>query len=88
MCSELYGVNHQSMPIEIHVVSDNEFSAWMKNLKKNMLITTEALELLDLNNKGVYLMVSTVIEHEHDHHIKGWKRWVLSTNHRISDQCI
>ena len=27
-------------------------------------------------------MVSTVIEHEHDHHIKGWKRWVLSTNHK------
>ena len=27
-------------------------------------------------------MVSTVIEHEHDHHIKGWRRWVFSTNHK------
>ena len=27
-------------------------------------------------------MVSTVIEHEHDHQITGWKRWVLSTNHK------
>ncbi len=27
-------------------------------------------------------MVSTVIEHEHDHQIKGWRRWVLSTNHK------
>ena len=25
MCSELCGVNHQSMPIEIHVVTENEF---------------------------------------------------------------
>jgi hypothetical protein len=22
-------------------------------------------------------MVATVIEHEHDHDIKGWKRWVF-----------
>ena len=27
-------------------------------------------------------MVSTVIEHEHDHHVTGWRRWVLSTNHK------
>jgi len=27
-------------------------------------------------------MVATVIEHEHDHDIKGWRRWVLSTNHK------
>ena len=27
-------------------------------------------------------MVSTVIEHDHDHQITGWKRWVLSTNHK------
>ena len=27
-------------------------------------------------------MASTVIEHEHEHHITGWKRWVFSTNHK------
>ena len=27
-------------------------------------------------------MVATIIEHEHEHHVKGWKRWVLSTNHK------
>ena len=27
-------------------------------------------------------MVATVIEHEHDHEVKGWKRWVFSTNHK------
>ena len=33
MCSELCGVNHQSMPIEIHVVTQNEFDAWVKEAK-------------------------------------------------------
>ena len=27
-------------------------------------------------------MVATVIEHEHDHGVTGWKRWVFSTNHK------
>mgnify|MGYP001162954373 FL=1 len=27
-------------------------------------------------------MVSTVIEHEHDHGVTGWRRWVFSTNHK------
>ena len=38
MCSELCGVNHQSMPIEIHVVTDDEFEKWVADHKKNMLI--------------------------------------------------
>jgi cytochrome c oxidase subunit 2 len=29
MCSELCGVNHQSMPIEIHVVTEKEFNTWV-----------------------------------------------------------
>ncbi len=33
MCSELCGVNHQSMPIEIHVVSEEEFNAWIVESK-------------------------------------------------------
>ena len=27
-------------------------------------------------------MVATVIEHEHDHGVTGWRRWVFSTNHK------
>ena len=27
-------------------------------------------------------MVATVIEHEHDHEVTGWRRWVFSTNHK------
>ncbi len=45
MCSELCGVNHQSMPIEIHVVSDNEFSAWVEDSQKKYANNNEALEL-------------------------------------------
>jgi cytochrome c oxidase subunit 2 len=45
MCSELCGVNHQSMPIEIHVVSDNEFSAWIEESQKKYANNNEALEL-------------------------------------------
>jgi len=45
MCSELCGVNHQSMPIEIHVVSDNEFSAWVEESQKKYANNNEALEL-------------------------------------------
>ena len=33
MCSELCGVNHQSMPIEIHVVTQNEFEVWIEEAK-------------------------------------------------------
>ncbi len=33
MCSELCGVNHQSMPIEIHVVTDEEFLKWVEESK-------------------------------------------------------
>ena len=45
MCSELCGVNHQSMPIEIHVVSDNEFSAWVAESQKKYANNNEALKL-------------------------------------------
>ena len=40
MCSELCGVNHQSMPIEIHVVTEEEFEVWVKDAKANMLVIT------------------------------------------------
>ena len=33
MCSELCGVNHQSMPIEIHVVTQEDFDAWVEEAK-------------------------------------------------------
>ena len=33
MCSELCGVNHQSMPIEIHVVTQEEFNVWVEEAK-------------------------------------------------------
>ena len=33
MCSELCGVNHQSMPIEIHVVTQEDFDIWVEEAK-------------------------------------------------------
>ena len=33
MCSELCGVNHQSMPIEIHVVTQEMFDIWVEEAK-------------------------------------------------------
>ncbi len=33
MCSELCGVNHQSMPIEIHVVTQENFDIWVEEAK-------------------------------------------------------
>ena len=33
MCSELCGVNHQSMPIEVHVVSEETFNQWVEESK-------------------------------------------------------
>ena len=33
MCSELCGVNHQSMPIEIHVVTQEKFDIWVEESK-------------------------------------------------------
>jgi len=33
-CSELCGAKHAFMPIEVHVVSDAEYAAWLKTAKK------------------------------------------------------
>jgi cytochrome c oxidase subunit II len=33
-CSQLCGADHAFMPIEVHVVSDAEFAAWMNGMKK------------------------------------------------------
>ena len=45
MCSELCGVNHQSMPIEIHVVTDDEFEKWVAESQKKYANSTENIEL-------------------------------------------
>jgi cytochrome c oxidase subunit 2 len=37
-CSELCGVNHDAMPIEVHVVSDAEYAAWLAAARKNTKI--------------------------------------------------
>ena len=44
MCSELCGVNHQSMPIEIHVVTDEEFASWIEESKTKYLTKEENSE--------------------------------------------
>jgi cytochrome c oxidase subunit 2 len=33
-CSELCGASHAFMPIEVHVVSDAEYAAWLENARK------------------------------------------------------
>ncbi|RPH06425.1 MAG: cytochrome c oxidase subunit II [Alphaproteobacteria bacterium TMED93] len=45
MCSELCGVNHQSMPIEIHVVTENEFTKWVAESQKKYASNSEKIEL-------------------------------------------
>ncbi len=45
MCSELCGVNHQSMPIEIHVVTDSEFASWVEDAQKKYANNSELLEM-------------------------------------------
>ena len=45
MCSELCGVNHQSMPIEIHVVTENEFTKWVTESQKKYASNSEKIEL-------------------------------------------
>ncbi|MDC3024452.1 cytochrome c oxidase subunit II [Alphaproteobacteria bacterium] len=45
MCSELCGVNHQSMPIEIHVVTEEEFEKWVAASQKKYANSTENIEL-------------------------------------------
>ena len=45
MCSELCGVNHQSMPIEIHVVTEDEFNKWVAESQKKYANNTKNIEL-------------------------------------------
>ena len=51
MCSELCGVNHQSMPIEIHVVTDEEFASWIEESKTKYLTKDE-------NSKDKYELIA------------------------------
>ena len=48
MCSELCGVNHQSMPIEIHVVTEDEFTAWVKESKEKYAINNDRIKNIEL----------------------------------------
>ena len=45
MCSELCGVNHQSMPIEIHVVTENEFEQWVAESQKKYANINQNIKL-------------------------------------------
>ena len=45
MCSELCGVNHQSMPIEIHVVTEGEFAEWVAESQKKYANNNKLLEM-------------------------------------------
>ena len=45
MCSELCGVNHQSMPIEIHVVTENEFTTMGGRSQKKYAIINQNFKL-------------------------------------------
>ena len=45
MCSELCGVNHQSMPIEIHVVTEDKFAEWITESQKKYANNSEKIEL-------------------------------------------
>ena len=45
MCSELCGVNHQSMPIEVHVVTESEFKAWVEESQEKYANNKETLEV-------------------------------------------
>ena len=48
-CSELCGINHQSMPIEVHVVSEQEFNNWIIESRENF--SKIDLNELDFANK-------------------------------------
>ncbi len=50
-CSELCGVNHQSMPIEIHIVSEEKFNLWVKESKENFAKKNYFNEKLIAKNK-------------------------------------
>ena len=41
-CSELCGKDHAFMPIEVHVVSDQAFTAWIEEAKKKFAIDTHS----------------------------------------------
>ena len=45
MCSELCGVNHQSMPIEIHVVTESKFAEWIAESQKKYANNNKLLEM-------------------------------------------
>ena len=45
MCSELCGVNHQSMPIEIHVLNQEDFEAWIIESKNKFAKKNNKIEI-------------------------------------------
>ena len=50
MCSELCGVNHYFMPIEVRAVSKEAFAAWVEEAKQKFAANSQPQ--VDLASKG------------------------------------
>jgi len=48
MCSELCGVNHYFMPIEVHAVSKEAFAAWVEQAKQKFASTSNSRPQVEL----------------------------------------
>jgi cytochrome c oxidase subunit II len=51
-CSELCGKDHAFMPIQIRVVSDQAFTAWIEDAKKKFAVVPDNRKLADLSTAG------------------------------------
>jgi cytochrome c oxidase subunit II len=51
-CSELCGKDHAFMPIQIRVVSDQAFTAWIEDAKKKFAAVPDNSKLADLSTTG------------------------------------
>jgi cytochrome c oxidase subunit 2 len=50
MCSELCGVNHYFMPIEVRAVSKEAFDAWVEEAKQKFAVNSHTQE--DIASNG------------------------------------
>ncbi len=95
-CSELCGKDHAFMPIEVHVVSQDDYERLVRSLRlrdwRSERPATKLLAMLEagqgpagaelIRGRGLETMAHATAAHDDHGHPTGWKRYVYSTNHK------
>ena len=95
-CAELCGTDHGFMPVVVDVRSQEDFDSWLKaqqdarrrRMQRRDCARRRSNEFMSTSSIAHHQPADPVHEHHEDAHHddhgpdKGWRRWVLATNHK------